>query len=82
MIDHSLKAQNRGKFVIDLDGGGNRDGNAWLRAAAKQLPPERVILDETNRVLYDQRDVIGYPNEPYPFMYLSRKSITVFQVGV
>jgi uncharacterized protein (TIGR03790 family) len=60
MIDHSIKAQNRGKFVIDLDGGGNRSGNAWLPAAATQLPPERVILDETNRVLYDQRDVIGY----------------------
>ena len=60
MIDHSLKAQNRGRFVIDLDGGSNQGGNAWLRNAAKQLPGDRVILDDTSRVLYDQQDVIGY----------------------
>lgn len=60
MIDHSLKAQNRGKFVIDLDGGSNQGGNAWLRAAAKMLPRDRVVLDDTSRALYDQKDVIGY----------------------
>jgi uncharacterized protein (TIGR03790 family) len=60
MIDRSLRAQNRGKFVIDLSGGGTQGGNAWLRSAATQLPPDRVVLDETSRVLYGQRDVIGY----------------------
>jgi len=60
MIDRSLAARNRGKFVIDLNSPGNNDGNAWLRAAALLLPKDRVILDETTNVLYGQRDVIGY----------------------
>jgi uncharacterized protein (TIGR03790 family) len=60
MIDRSLEAKNRGKFVIDLSSGDNRPGNDWLRAAAKLLPADRVVLDETATVLYDQRDVIGY----------------------
>jgi uncharacterized protein (TIGR03790 family) len=58
-IDACLQATNRGKFVIDLKGSGN-DGDAWLREAAIQLPKERVIFDETAKVLYDQTDVIGY----------------------
>lgn len=59
MIDHSLAARNRGKFVIDA-GVASGEGNDWLRAAAMLLPPDRVILDDTPAVLYDQRDVIGY----------------------
>jgi uncharacterized protein (TIGR03790 family) len=60
MIDRSLEAKNRGKFVIDLKSSDNQPGNDWLRAAAKLLPADRVTLDETENVLYDQRDVIGY----------------------
>ncbi len=60
MIDRSLYARNRGKFVIDLDANPNNGANNWLRNAAMLLPAERVIIDETNKVLYDQRDVIGY----------------------
>lgn len=60
MIDRSLQAANRGKFVIDMAGGGNPDAEAWLRNAARQLPPERVVLDETTRVIYNESDVIGY----------------------
>jgi uncharacterized protein (TIGR03790 family) len=60
MIDRSLEAKNRGKFVIDLKSSDNQPGNDWLRAAAKLLPADRVALDETAKVLYDQRDVIGY----------------------
>jgi uncharacterized protein (TIGR03790 family) len=60
MIDRSLEARNRGKFVIDLKSSDNEAGNDWLRAAAKLLPADRVVLDETDKVLYDQRDVIGY----------------------
>jgi len=59
MIDHSLAARNRGKFIID-GGASSAEGNNWLRAAAMLLPPDRVILDDTAAVLYDQRDVIGY----------------------
>jgi uncharacterized protein (TIGR03790 family) len=60
MIDRSLAARNRGKFVIDLGSGGDGAGDNWLRTAAILLPAGRVILDETPNVLYDQKDVIGY----------------------
>ena len=60
VIDRSLAARNRGKFVIDLNSSGDQDGNNWLRTAALLLPAGRVIMDESSRVLYDQRDVIGY----------------------
>jgi uncharacterized protein (TIGR03790 family) len=60
IIDRALQAVNRGKFVIDLRAGADRDGNAWLRDAAIQLPAERVVMDDTAKVLSDQTDVIGY----------------------
>jgi uncharacterized protein (TIGR03790 family) len=65
MIDRALAARNRGKFVIDTKGGdtarhGDNDGNDWLRTAAMLLPTDRVVLDDTSRVLYDMKDVIGY----------------------
>ncbi|MGH9629702.1 MAG: TIGR03790 family protein, partial [Bryobacteraceae bacterium] len=59
MIDRSLAAKNRGKFVIDLNSGDDGPGNNWLRNAAILLPEDRVIADETEKVLYDQPDVIG-----------------------
>jgi len=59
MIDRSLAARNRGKFVFDSRGVGD-DGDKWLRQAACALPADRVIIDETGDVLYDQRQVIGY----------------------
>lgn len=59
MIDRSLEARNRGKFVIDTRGG-NSDGDNWLRTAATLLPKARVTLDETEDVLYGRHDVIGY----------------------
>lgn len=60
IIDRSLQATNRGKFVIDLRSSSDEDGNNWLRNAAILLPKERTILDESAKVLYDQTDVIGY----------------------
>ena len=60
MIDRSLAAHNRGRFVIDLSGADDKPGNNWLRTAAILLPADRVILDETPQVLYDRKDVIGY----------------------
>jgi uncharacterized protein (TIGR03790 family) len=60
MIDRSLRASNRGKFVIDLQDGGYPDGDAWLAAAASLLPANRVVLDKTPTVLINQSDVIGY----------------------
>jgi uncharacterized protein (TIGR03790 family) len=60
MIDRSLAARNRGKFVIDLQSAKNEPGNDWLRTAAMLLPESRVVLEETTRVLYNQKEVIGY----------------------
>jgi uncharacterized protein (TIGR03790 family) len=60
MIDRSLNAHNRGKFVIDLQSEKNEPGNDWLRNAAMLLPGNRVVLDETTKPLYNQTDVIGY----------------------
>jgi uncharacterized protein (TIGR03790 family) len=59
IIDRSLRAENRGKFVIDL-AGNKPPGDTWLLDAAKQLPPDRVVLDDSSKVLYGERDVIGY----------------------
>ncbi len=59
LIDQSLRAVNRGKFVIDA-GPGDGEGNNWLRNAAIFLPPQRIVFDDTPEVLYNQNDVIGY----------------------
>ena len=60
MIDRSLAARNRGRFVVDLSAPDEGEGNTWLRTAAILLPQDRVVLDESTRVLYDQHEVIGY----------------------
>ena len=60
MIDRSLAARNRGKFVIDLSGPNNAEGNNWLRNAAMLLPRDRVLLDETTAQPLHVRDVIAY----------------------
>ena len=60
IIDKSLLARNRGKFVIDLRSADDVNGNKWLRNAAMLLPKDRVIFDETDDVLYKQKDVIGF----------------------
>ncbi len=60
IIDRALDARNRGRFVIDLAGSSNTEGNNWLRAAAAALPAQRVTLDESARVLSNVDDVIAY----------------------
>ena len=69
MIDRSLAARNRGKCVIDLKSSSDESGNDWLRNTAILLPNDRVVLDESDRVLYDQAGVIGYAswgsNDPH-----------------
>jgi uncharacterized protein (TIGR03790 family) len=68
LVDRSIQATeaaahgaaNRGKFVIDLHSSGDEAGDNWLRAAAMLLPKDRVVFDESTKVVYDQRDVIGY----------------------
>jgi uncharacterized protein (TIGR03790 family) len=60
IIERALVARNRGKFVIDLKGSDNTQGNAWLLQAAGQLPRDRVVLDASRTVLSHQSDVIAY----------------------
>jgi len=60
LVDHSLEARNTGKFAIDLREDNDTPGNQWLRAAALLLPKDRVVLEETGKVLTDVQDVIGY----------------------
>lgn len=60
IIDRSLEARNQGKFVFDLKSNDDAEGNNWLRTAALALPKDRVVLDESSKVLTDQKDVIGY----------------------
>jgi uncharacterized protein (TIGR03790 family) len=60
MIDRSLAARNRGKFVLDLSSPDDKEGNNWLRTAAILLPSDRAFMEETTHVARLQRDVIGY----------------------
>jgi len=60
MIDRSLHAANKGKFVIDEKDKGENSADEWLQSAAAFLPKDRVILDTSTKVLYDVSDVIGY----------------------
>lgn len=60
IIDRAQVAHNRGKFVIDLKGSDNTDGNRWLLQAAQQLPRDRVVLDRSPIVLEHESDVIAY----------------------
>jgi uncharacterized protein (TIGR03790 family) len=60
LIDRALIAKNTGMFVIDAKGDDPTPGNGWLRAAATLLPKDRVIFDDSAKVLYDQKNVIGY----------------------
>lgn len=60
MIDHALAARNTGEFVIDAPSAAGGEGNGWLRTASLLLPPSRVKLDLTPRVLYGEKNVIGY----------------------
>ena len=60
IIDRSLAARLEGKFVFDLKSGDDAMGNNWLRTAALSLPADRVVMDESGKVLTGQKNVIGY----------------------
>ena len=60
IIDRSLAARTWGKFVIDLRSKDDAQGEDWLRTAALALPKERVVMDESAKVLTGETDVIGY----------------------
>lgn len=60
LVDRALEAKNRGVFVIDARADNNTQGNSWLRTAAMLLPKDRVVFDDTAKVIANVRDVIGY----------------------
>jgi uncharacterized protein (TIGR03790 family) len=60
MIGRALAARNHGKFVLDLRSGNEEVGDNWLPNAAILLPAAGTTVDESARVLYDLKDVIGY----------------------
>ena len=60
MIDRSLAAKNVGKFVLDLRSKGDEMGDDWLRNAGILLPPNRVLMDESPKVIYGEKQVIAY----------------------
>jgi uncharacterized protein (TIGR03790 family) len=75
LIDRALLAKDTGNFVVDLRADNNTEGNGWLRQAATLLPQDRMILDDTAKVLYDQKNVIGYA--PWGFNDSDRHRRTV-----
>lgn len=60
IVDRALAARNRGKFVIDTRDDEDTPGNHWLRTAAALLPKDRVVLDDSGKVLTGIREVIAY----------------------
>jgi uncharacterized protein (TIGR03790 family) len=60
MIDDSLRAANRGRFVIDMRSGAEESGETWLRDAARVLPAARVAFNADREVVKNQSGVIGY----------------------
>jgi uncharacterized protein (TIGR03790 family) len=60
LIDRCDGARNIGKFVLDQRAYGTRDGDEWLRDAAILLPDDRVDLEQTTKVVYGAKQVIGY----------------------
>ncbi|HSU67170.1 MAG TPA: TIGR03790 family protein [Tepidisphaeraceae bacterium] len=60
LIDRSLAARNRGKFVLDLSASDDKEGNNWLRTAAILLPADRTFMDESPKLITLQKEVIGY----------------------
>jgi uncharacterized protein (TIGR03790 family) len=60
LVDRAMLARNTGSWVVDLKQRETNEGNTWLRNAALLLPKERLILDETDKVLSNIKGVIGY----------------------
>ncbi len=60
MIDRAMAARDAGKVVIDVRADNNTPGNDWLRHAASLVPKERLVLDDSARVLTGEKDVIAY----------------------
>lgn len=60
MIDRSLRAQNQGRVVVDMRSADDSGGDQTLADTAIFLPEDRVVLEQSERVLYGEKAVIGY----------------------
>lgn len=60
MIDRAQHPRNTGIVVLDQRQQGVELGDNWLRRAAHRLPKQRVLFEETERVIYGAQFVIGY----------------------
>jgi uncharacterized protein (TIGR03790 family) len=64
LVDRALRAPGAasrpGRFVIDLKAREYDEGNQWLRNAALLLPKDRLVLDETAKVIENIGGVIAY----------------------
>jgi uncharacterized protein (TIGR03790 family) len=65
VVDRSLAAASSApgktsKYVIDLRANEETPGNQWLRTAALLLPKERVLEEDTGKVVENVRGVVGY----------------------
>jgi uncharacterized protein (TIGR03790 family) len=60
MIDRCFEAKNRGLFIFDLSRGNSGSGDAWMQAAARGLPQNRVKVEDTREVHKGAKGVIGY----------------------
>lgn len=61
MIERSIDAANRGRFVVDMRGSAlDHYGDSWLLDAVVRLPRERILVESTPAVLEGERDVIAF----------------------
>ena len=64
LIDRGMAPSTAGRVVLDQRAGISDKPNEWLAAAAKKLEAqgqgERVVLEQTSRLVEGQKDVLGY----------------------
>ena len=64
LIDRGIAPSTAGRVVLDQRAGANDKPNEWLAAAAKKLEAQglgdRVVLEQSSRLVEDQKDVLGY----------------------
>jgi uncharacterized protein (TIGR03790 family) len=64
LIDRGAAPSSSGRILLDQRAGLEQQANEWLAAAAKKLNAqglaERVMLEETSRVIEPQKGVLGY----------------------
>jgi uncharacterized protein (TIGR03790 family) len=64
LIDRGLAPATNGRVILDQRAGITDKPNDWLAAAAKKLDAQglgdRVVLEQTSRLVESQKDVLGY----------------------